>query len=102
MHDRPLSDDEARDQLTLMTFALGGLSAIVGTAAVLWTKLIDWAVRHHILVPASSNPVFEFPAAAGAGLDLPRVLLLAAVVIALLTLGALAAQRAWRARREIR
>ena len=83
----PSSTDE--DNLTLLMLVISAAGAIAATAVALLTgavtTAVDWALAHQVLVPAAAQPVLTIPAAGGAGLDGPRVALLAAAVLVVLT-----------------
>lgn len=76
--------DGRTDPDDLMVLLLLGL--LIGPTIVVfaWTSLVGWLVDHQVLLEAARNPLVVIPASDGAGLDLPRLLLLAAVVLGLL------------------
>ena len=79
--------------LVLGVLGLGG----VGTFAVTgWGKVVTWLLAHQVLVAAPAHPLLAVPHAGGAGLDLPRLALLAAVVLLLLICLAGAVRRRFR------
>ena len=92
--------DSTDDEMVLIHVAMGVLAAVLGSAGVLWLSGTQWLVEHHILLPASQQPLVQIPGAAGAGLDLGRVAIGAALVLALLAAGASAARRAFSRRRQ--
>lgn len=91
---------KATDELVTMHFAVGVLATMLGSAAVLWMTGIRWLVEHKVLVDASDEPLITIPRAAGAGLDINRVVIIAAFVIALVAIGLSAALRHLRYRRR--
>lgn len=90
------NDDDDLFTLTMMTLGwLGAASAaVVGAGTDAWTAAVTWMLTHHVLVRASAGPLLPVPHAGGAGLDLPRMSVVAA--LALLLLAAASAMRRHR------
>jgi len=75
------SDD---DLFVLTMMGLFGFVAAAAAAAVLWDRVLAWALAHGLLVPAAAHPVVTVPNSAGAGADLPRSAIAAAVLLLIL------------------
>lgn len=77
-------DQKAMDELVSLNFLVGiAMVLLTGTGlTTAWVKGTTWLVEQQILVGAGDNPVLTAPNAAGAGLDLPRVVVLASAVVA--------------------
>lgn len=87
-----LSDDEAHDQLLQMWMAVTAGPVIVAAVLVyLRRECTEWALRHGVLV--SDEPLMAIPGADGAGLDGPRLMILFAVVVVLVTIGFVSVRR---------
>jgi len=54
--------------------------------------VVAWLLAHQVLLAGSAHPLLVVPYAGGAGLDVPRLALLAAAVL-LLTVGVVGAVR---------
>ena len=91
----------ANDRVALTFLALIGLPTLLGVADVLWGNGIRWLVDHGILVGATEEPLLPIPGLAGAGLDVSRITVVAAVLIILLVLAATAIRRAWLTRHHV-
>ncbi len=87
-----------QEEMLLIHLAAGLLTVLVASAGVFWLKGATWLVEHRILVSASAHPLIAVPGAAGAGLDLPRVAIAAAAVIAVIAWAASAVRRSWSTR----
>ena len=70
------------DDLMILLFA----GMLIGPTILVfaWTSLVGWLVDHQVLLAAARDPLLVIPGSNGAGLDLPRLLLLGAVVLGLL------------------
>lgn len=75
----------------------------VGGAMLLatFTDWVQWAVDRRILAAALEDPLLPIPLADGAGLDLRRVVIVAAIVVAV-TVIATVLLRPYRARAQLR
>lgn len=76
--------DGRTDPDDLMVLLLLGLLAGPTIVVLAWQSLVGWLVDHQVLLAAARDPLVVIPASDGAGLDLPRLLLLGAVVLGLL------------------
>ena len=76
--------DGRTDPDDLMVLLFLGLLAGPTILVLAWRSLVGWLVDHQILLAATRHPLVVIPASDGAGLDFPRLLLLAAVVLVLL------------------
>lgn len=70
------------DDLIILLFA--GMLTGPGILLLAWTSLVGWLVDHQVLLEAARDPLVVIPGSEGAGLDLPRLLLIGAVVLGLL------------------
>lgn len=92
----------ADEQLIFMLLAALAAPTLLGLVVVFWRRIVAWAVRAGVLTPARSHPLIELPSAGGAGLDVPRLAIVAAVVVGLAVLSGSFARRAWLRRQMIR
>lgn len=72
-----------------------GLLAVIGfvvvcvgsgsvAAMAMWDRVVGWLMDLHLVVAAADGPVVVLPKSAGAGLDVPRLAVIAAAVIAVI------------------
>lgn len=87
------SDD---DSLVLVLIGAAALMAVLASAGLLWARASAWLVEHKVVVPSGAHPVVSLPG--GVGLDLPRLLVVAAVLTALAAVGVSAVVRRVAAR----
>ena len=87
------------DDDDLLVLLLLGTVAGPAILAVAWTSIVDWLLEVHVLVDTVQRPLLVLPASGGAGLDLPRLLLLAAFVLGVFALLGSVLTRAVRSRR---
>lgn len=92
--------DNTDDEILLIHMGMGVLATLLASAGVLWLSGTQWLVEHHILLPAGQEPLVQIPGASGAGLDLARVTIGAAIILAALAAAASAARRAIVRRRQ--
>lgn len=92
--------DTPEEEVLLIHIALAALGVLVGSAGVLWLKGTTWLVEHGVLASASSHPLVEIPGAAGSGLDLPRIAIATAVLLAVAAVALSWARRVIARRRE--
>ncbi|GAA1436018.1 hypothetical protein GCM10009616_34780 [Microlunatus lacustris] len=78
---RNSSDD---DVFVLFIVGAIALSVAVGSIGLLWSKAVRWMLQHELVVAASHHPVLILPGSAGAGLDVPRLCVVAGVLLGLL------------------
>jgi hypothetical protein len=71
------------DVLVLIFIGLLAIGGVLAAAVAVWDWLVAWLIAHQILIPAGNDPILEIPAASGAGLDGPRLSLLAGVLLGL-------------------
>lgn len=76
--------DGRTDPDDLMVLLFLGMLAGPTIVVLAWKSLVGWLVDHQILLAATRDPLVVIPASEGAGLDLPRLLLLGALVLGLL------------------
>ena len=84
--------------------ALGVGLAIFGPAlaALRWAKTVRWMISEGLIVAAESHPLIMLPSSGGAGLDLARLAVIAAVVLAVTAVSATMIKRRRRLAREAR
>jgi hypothetical protein len=58
-----------------------------------WQRVLDWAVAHQVLVPASTSPLVTLPAGEGVGLDASRLAIAVAAVVFLIVWGVASLRR---------
>ena len=89
------------EEVILVVVGALALSTLVGSVGLVWVAGARWLVEHHVLVPAAAQPLLEVPGAAGAGLDLPRIAILLALLLAMAAVTVSSARRALvRSRQE--
>lgn len=81
-----------------MLFVLAAVFLSLGGAAVIWDKVLTKLLAFHVILPASPEVTIALPKAAGAGLDMNRVLLGGALLMLLLAAAAGERRRKARAR----
>lgn len=93
-----IRSDGRTDPNDLMILLFAGM--LIGPTILVsaWTSLVGWLVKHQVLLDAARDPLVVIPASAGTGLDLPRLLLLGAVVSGLLAALGSAVVRVFRRR----
>lgn len=91
---RPTSSTSPDDEFVLFIVACVVLVTILGSAGVFWATGVGWLVEHQVLVPAAQHPLLGLPGSSGAGLDGPRVAVVAGVVLALVASAVSAVRRA--------
>jgi hypothetical protein len=83
----------------ILVMILGG-ALLLGSAstitALAWSKILTWCLAHQVLLPTATNPMLVLPASGGAGVDLPRLAVAAAVLLAVLVASASRATRKMR------
>lgn len=82
---RQNSDTDLIVMIIAGALLLGGAGAAV---TMMWHKVIAWCLSHGVLVPPSGSPMVALPNTGGAGLDLSRLAVAAAVVVIILALTA--------------
>lgn len=92
--------DTPEEEVLLIHVGLALLGIVAASAGAFWLKGTTWLVEHHVLVSAPSGPLVQIPGAAGAGLDVPRLAILAALLVATLVTAVSSARRAIALRRE--
>lgn len=73
-------DDDLFTWLTAIVLFASGASA---AALAAWGKIVTWLLEHKIIVPAAADPTVVIPSTVGAGLDLPRIVIAMAALIAI-------------------
>lgn len=89
------SDDD------VLVLLLIGVTVGPGLLVLAWAEVVDWLIAHQVLVPASRQPLLVLPASGDAGLDLPRLLLLAAVLLVVLAVLGHQLRRVLRRRTDV-
>lgn len=91
----------ADDEFVLFIIGCLAAAALVGSAGLVWLKGVGWLVEHQVLVPASQRPLLALPFSDGAGLDMSRLAVLCAVLLALIAWAASAIHHRIAAARSI-
>jgi len=92
--------DTPEEELVLIHIVMGAVTIVLGSAGALWLTGAAWLVEHQVLVARAAQPLVEVPGAAGAGLDLPRIAIAAALLLAALAGAVSYVRRSWTRRRE--
>lgn len=90
------SEDE--HVVTVLVLAVAAAAAL-GSAGLLWARGAAWLITHHVLVTPRAALV-ELPGA-GAGLDVPRLMIAAAALTAALAVAASQTAWVWRSRAAV-
>jgi len=93
------SDTDIIVMVVVGMMALGSVGAI---AVVVWQKVVSWCLEHGLLVPSSASPLLSVPGVGGAGLDLSRIFVVAAVLAAVVAVTARGVRRGLRRDEELR
>lgn len=88
------------EEVLLIHVGLALLGIVAASAGAFWLKGTTWLVEHQVLVAAKSDPLVQIPGSSGAGLDVPRLAILAAILVATLVAAVSSARRAIARRRE--
>lgn len=94
-----IADDDLFVLTLLGLFGLGGAAA---GAAILWGRALAWLLEHGILIAAAQRPLVALPQSNGAGLDTPRLALVAAAALLLIAAGVGSLRRWLRRRQQLR
>ena len=99
----PPTRSSSSDDDVFLLFIIGaiGLSLALGSVGVLWFKGVRWMLQHQLLVAASHHPVLTVPGSSGAGLDTPRLCVVAGVLLGLLAWAGSAARRRLASRESV-
>lgn len=87
--------DNEEEEAFLIYMGMLALGAVLGSAGLLWLKGATWLVEHQVLVAAAADPLVVIPGTGGAGLDVSRAAIAAAVILVALVSAVSAARRAW-------
>lgn len=90
------------DTLVLIVCGIVAWPVLAGVLIVFWRDIVGWAVHAGILVGRKADPLVVLPNARGAGLDLPRLVIVAAIVVALLVGSWWVGRQVWLLRQVIR
>ena len=94
-----LTDDEAKEQLTVLHFAIFAIAGVLASGTALWMAGVTWLIQHKILVTAAEHPALVLPHSNGAGLDTARLVIAGCVVLAALAVLVSAVRRTTQIRR---
>jgi hypothetical protein len=72
------------EEMLLIYIGMAALAGLLGSVGLFWVQGTAWLVRHHVLVAAARRPFVSIAGAGGDGLDLPRLAIAIAVVLAVL------------------
>ena len=75
------------EEVLLIHIGLAVMVGLLGSTGLLWVQGTAWLVHHHVLVAASHRPLVPIAGSGGAGLDLPRLVIAAAIGVAALAAG---------------
>lgn len=82
-----MSHQQTDDEFTILMIGTASFGAIIAALGALvrygWHSALAWMLEHHILAPASANPILALPFSAGAGLDGARLCVLLGVIVLL-------------------
>ncbi len=100
--DRQPQQHSDTDIIVMVVVGMMVLGSVGAIAAVAWQKVITWCLAHGLLVPSDASPMLSIPGGDGAGLDLSRILVAAAVVVVVLAVSARGLRGAVRRGEEFR
>ncbi len=86
--------DPVVEEIAVMITIGVGFMALLGSASLIWFKGGQWLIEHQLLVASTETPLIALPGLAGAGLDLPRLMVILGAIIAALAVGGSAARGA--------
>jgi len=86
------------DLIAVITVALTAIGSVAVVAATMWERVVSWLLQQHVVVADVGDPIVTLPASGGAGLDVPRLALLAAALVAATAVGV----AGWRRRKDRR
>jgi hypothetical protein len=101
MSNPNLGASSADDEFVLFIVGCVAAAALVGSAGLFWLKGVGWLVEHQVLVSAAEHPLVALPNGGGAGLDMSRLAVLSAAVIALIAWAASAIHHRVAAARSV-
>jgi len=90
------SSGHMSDEDTLLLLSPVILVVVLGSLPMWWAGGAQWLIAHHVLIAASSSPLVAVPGTNGAGLDLRRVAIAAAVVLVALACAVSALRHRYR------
>lgn len=90
------------DVLTMLAVGMLLLGSAGTGVALAWSKILTWSLEQQVLLPAAADPMVVIPGSDGAGLDVPRIAVAAAVLLVVLAVAGGVATRAVRGRDELR
>jgi hypothetical protein len=97
----PSASSKDDDEFVLLIVVVVALTVAVGSIGVFWLKVVRWMLRHQLLVAAADHPVLTVPGSAGAGLDWPRLCVVAGVLLGLLAWAGSAVRRRLASRESV-
>lgn len=92
--------DTPEEEVLLIHIGIAMVGIVLASAGALWLKGAVWLVQHKVLVAAAADPLVQIPGAAGAGLDVPRLAIAAAIILASLAAAVSSARHALGRRRQ--
>lgn len=82
------------DDMVLFIVGAVVLMAVLGSAGVIWADGLTWLIEHRVILPTEQDPLLPLPGCGGAGLDGPRLAIVAGTVAILLATALSYARRA--------
>jgi len=93
--------DSPEEEVILVIVGAVAFGAAAASAGSLWLMGASYLVDHGILVAAANHPLLAIPGADGAGLDLPRLAILAGAGLIGLAAAISAVRRSWFRHAEV-
>ena len=93
--------DTPEEEVLLIHVGLALLGIVAASAGAFWLTGVTWLVERQVLVTAKAEPLVQIPGSGGAGLDIPRLAIIAAVLVATLVSAVSSARRAISRREEL-
>lgn len=75
------------EEIVVLLVGLAVVAALVRRSDEVWVRAGVWATEHGVLVAGSGDPLLVIPGLGGAGLDVPRLAIAGAVIVAGVAVG---------------
>lgn len=92
--------DRRNDDIWVLVGVMIAIGVVLARWEQIWAAAGQWLIEHHLI--ATVNVVLVLPGAEGAGLDLPRLALVGAIVLGILAWAAARARSFVRRLRPLR